>query len=490
MLDRLLRLMVVVGCLAAGWCANAADKPNVVIILCDDLGYGDVRVNNPASKVPTPSLDALANGGMRFTDAHTPSAVCTPTRYGLLTGRYCWRTRLTRGVLNGYSEHLIEPDRMTIADLMKNAGYHTACIGKWHLGMDLPKPPDGKGWDFAGKITNGPNACGFDYFFGVTASLDMPPYVFVENDGFSAPVIQRIEARPFPSYWRGGEIAEGFDHRAALDDLTDKATGYIAEQAKQDKPFFLYFPLTAPHKPTLPAERFTGKSGIGPYGDFVMQVDDVVGRVDKALKDVGVFDNTLVIVTSDNGSYMYRYDDDRNDHTDDDAIQGYRAATHTANGGWRGTKADIHEGGHRVFFALRWPGHVLEGSVDAVTISLVDVFATLASITGQELPDDAAEDSFSLMPVLAHAPLNKRAPVILHSANGTFAIRDGRWKLIAGSGSGGRGQPKSQPFDKPYQLYDMVKDPSETTNLIEQHPDIAAELEAKLKQIRESGRSR
>lgn len=471
--------------------AVAADTPNVVIVLADDLGYGDVRANNPQSKVPTPHIDALTAGGMRFTDAHTPSAVCTPTRYGLVTGRYCWRTRLTKGVLNGYSPHLIDPERMTIADLMKQAGYHTACIGKWHLGMDLPKQAGGKGWDFTGKVKNGPNVNGFDYFYGITASLDFPPYVYIENDRFTKPVTERIERKGFPSYWRAGELADGFVHRDALDHLTDRATAYINVQAKQDKPFFLYVPLTSPHKPTLPAERFAGRSGIGAYGDFIMQTDEVVGRIDKALKGAGVFDNTLVIMTSDNGSYMYRLGDDEKDHSDDDTIQAYRATTHTANHIYRGTKADIYESGHRVFFAARWPGKIRAGAEQKYLISLVDIFATLAAIVDQELPDDVAEDSHGFEMMLFEYPDEYAPPAkIMHSANGTFAIRWNNWKLIAGNGSGGREKPRGTPFGKPYQLYDLDADPSESNNLIEAHPEVAALLEAKLKEMREAGRSR
>lgn len=467
------------GCQAA---KPVGDRPNVVVILADDLGFGDIRCNNPKSPIPTPHLDALAAGGMRFTDAHTPSAVCTPTRYGLITGRYCWRSRLKRGVLNGYSAHLIDPDRYTIADLMKDAGYHTACIGKWHLGMDLPRNADGKAIDFTGTVANSPNVNGFDYFYGITASLDFPPYVYIENDQFTTPVTERIAKKGFPAFWREGELADGFVHREALDHITDKAVGYIKEQAEKDEPFFLYVPLTSPHKPTLPAERFEGKSGIGPYGDFIIQTDDTFGRIDRALADAGVKGNTLVIMTSDNGSYMYRYNDDREDHTDNDTIQGYRASTHTANHIFRGTKADIHESGHRVYFAARWPGVIEPGSVSGETVSLVDLFATLATVTGRDtLPVDAAEDSRSILPLLAGNPEDySRSPVIMHSANGTFAIRKGKWKLIAGSGSGGRGEPRSKPFDKPYQLYDLEADPSETTNLIEAHPSVAQSLDQML----------
>jgi len=494
---RLLTLLLAVLCMSLTACATAQPAqpdvpawPNVVIILADDLGYGDARCNNPDSTIPTPNLDALAAGGMRFTDAHTPSAVCTPTRYGLLTGRYCWRTRLTRGVLSGYSPHLIDPDRPTIADVMSSAGYHTAAIGKWHLGMDLPRG-QGNAIDDSAAVSNSPNVNGFDYFFGVTASLDMPPYVFIENDRFTAPLTGRVEAHGFPSYWRAGELAQGFVHRDALDQITERAIGYITDHAANGEPFFLYLPLTSPHKPTLPAERFVGRSGIGPYGDFVIQTDDVVGRIDRALADAGVRDSTLVIVTSDNGSYMYRLGEGERDHTDDDSIQAYRAQTHTANDIYRGTKADIYEAGHRVFFAARWPGVIEPGSVADQTVSLVDVYATLAEAVGQPLAQDAAEDSISMLSIMTgEAEDYARPPVIMHSANGTFAIRMGQWKLIASEGSGGREQPRGEPFGRPYQLYDLVADPSETTNLIEQHPEIAQRMEAMLEQIRASGRSR
>ena len=471
--------LVVLAALIGGCqAAERSDRPNVVIILADDLGYGDVRANNPNSPIPTPHLDALAAGGVRFTDAHSPSAVCTPTRYGLVTGRYCWRSKMKRGVLNGYSAHLIDPDRYTIADLMKDAGYNTACIGKWHLGMDMPKQADGKSWDWTGTINNGPNVNGFDYFYGITASLDFPPYVYVENDQFATPVTGRVEKKAFPAFWREGELGDGFVHRESLDHLTEKVVGYIAEHAGKDEPFFLYFPLTSPHKPTLPAERFVGKSGIGPYGDFIIQTDDVLGRVDQALQDAGVKDNTLVIFTSDNGSYMYRYSDDQPDHTDDDTIQAYRATTHTANHIYRGTKADIHESGHRVYFAARLPGTIEPGSVADRAVSHVDLLATLADLTGQDVPADAADDSYSMLPLmLGESDAHERAPVIMHSGNGTFAIRKGKWKLIAGSGSGGRGAPRSKPFDRPYQLYDLESDPSETTSLIEERADVARTME-------------
>ncbi len=467
--------------------------PNIVFILADDMGYGDVQALNPESRVPTPHLNRLAREGVVFTDAHSGSAVCTPTRYGVVTGRYCWRSRLKRGVLGGYSSHLIDPERLTVADVMKRSGYHTACIGKWHLGMDLPvSREDGKEViDHTVKIENGPNAYGFDYYFGVTASLDMPPYVFVENDHFPGPVTEQYEATRFPNYSRGGLMAAGFSHEKALDRLTEKAVGYIRQHSRGDKPFFLYFPLTAPHKPCLPAERFRGNTEQGDYGDFVTQVDWVVGQIDKTLKAEGIADETLLIYTSDNGSYMYKLRDGEVDHVAEPAVQGFDPENHRANYIWRGTKADIWEAGHRVPYLVRWPGVTKAGTRCDETICLTDLMATCAEIVGYDLPEDAAEDSFSIVSLLRSGKWRvPRAPVIHHSINGTFSLREGKWKMVFANGSGGREKPSGSPFKKPYFLFDLEKDPSETTNVIEEHPEVAQTLTERLEQIRSSGRSR
>jgi len=476
--------------------------PNVVIILADDLGYGDIRAYQPESPIPTPHLDQIAADGMRFTDAHSGSAVCTPTRYGLMTGRYCWRSRLKRGVLAGYSKHLIEPDRPTVASVLQQVGYHTACIGKWHLGMDLPR--EGKQMDWQGTIENGPNAVGFDSFWGVTASLDFPPYVWVENQSFTAPADQHFKGGGFPGYLRSGEIAEGFVHQQALDQITAKAVEYIGERAKTKQPFFLYLPLTAPHKPVLPAERFRGKSGIGPYGDFVMQTDWVIGQVDQALAKNGVKENTLVMMSSDNGSFMYRLDAAESpqqakkasaspqtsgqpaellDHSKDPTVQGFLSQTHRANGPLRGTKADIWDGGHRVPLLIRWPGKVEASSVCHQVVSLVDVMATCVEVAGATSPTGAAEDSHSLLPLMRGRSGWQREPVIQHSANGTFAIRQGKWKLIDGRGSGGRGKRTETDLDWNIQLYDMSDDRGERRNLAADQPEIVADLMAELRRL-------
>jgi len=493
-----------VGCLAGAWAlpgcrtlsagpARREKKPNIVFIMADDMGYGDIQALNPESRIPTPHFNKLAKEGMIFTDAHSGAAVCTPTRYGVVTGRYCWRSRLKRGVLNGYSSHLIDPERLTVADVLKQAGYHTACIGKWHLGMDLPvTKKDGKqAIDHTQKIENGPNALGFDYFFGVTASLDMPPYAFVENQRFVGPVTAHYDRTDFPNYSRAGLMAADFSHERALDQLTQKAVGYIEARSREKEPFFLYFPLTAPHKPCLPAERFRGKTDLGPYGDFVTQVDWVVGQIDDALKASGLTENTLLIYTSDNGSYMYRWREGEPDHIEKPSVQGFHPQKHQANYIWRGTKADIWEAGHHVPYLVRWPGVVRPGTTCAETICLTDLTATCAEVAGFALPTEAAEDSFSIVPLLKGEgwPV-PRAPVVHHSGSGMFALRQGKWKMVFGNGSGGRENPKGKPFQKPYFLFDMEKDPSETTNVIDEYPQVAQRLTESLERIRTTGRSR
>ena len=295
-------------------------NPNIIIILADDLGTGDVNCYNPKSKIPTPNLDKVADQGIRFTDAHTNSAVCTPTRYGIITGRYCWRTRLKRGVLNGFSGHLIDPDRTTIASLLKGQGYYTAGVGKWHLGMDFPK--DSNKVDYAGIIKNSPNVNGFDYFYGISASLDFPPYVYIENDRFTQVPTQKQEKLGFPRYLRSGDKAENFDFETAWENLLEKAE-HVIDTRPEDNPMFMYFALPSPHKPVWPDSRFVGKTELGAYGDFVHQTDYIVGRVVKKLKEQGIEENTLLMITSDNGSFMYRLNEDsEEDHLSNEGSTG------------------------------------------------------------------------------------------------------------------------------------------------------------------------
>ena len=448
-----------------GICVGAG-RPNVVFILADDMGTGDVRVLNPESKIATPNLDGLANAGMVFADAHSGSAVCTPTRYGVMTGRYCWRSRLKRGVLMGYSGHLIDPERVTVADVMAGAGYRTGVVGKWHLGLDWVKKDGGDEVDFTKRVGNHPGVYGFDASFLVPASLDMAPYVFVK-DGMpmAVPTLEQ-PALDFPDYVRKGPRMEGFEMDTALDRIVAEARSFIADGAGREQPFFLYLPLTAPHKPVTPHARFRGKSGLGPYGDFVMQVDDSVGRVLGALDEAGVKDETLVVFTSDNGSFMYGLDDGEKDHVDDPRVQGFHRGHHRANGGLRGTKADVWEAGHRVPFFVRWPGVVKAGGRCAVAVCLTDFFATCADVVGRGEKVGEGEDSFSLVPLLEGREGDfKRAPVVNHSASGMFAVRDGKWKLVAGNGSGGREKPRGKVFEKPYQLFDLEADMGEVNNL-------------------------
>ena len=470
---------------------DAARAPNIVIVLADDLGYGDVGYLNSQSQIPTPNLDTLAGQGMAFLDAHSPSAICTPTRYGLLTGRYAWRTRLTRGVLDGYDGPLIAPNRETLGSFLGATGYRTAVIGKWHLGLGFAKNALGE-FDFEEPIDDGPHTHGFDESYIIPASLDFPPYVYIRDGEITGFPLGQQSGMEFPRYMRAGELASDFDPADVLDELIRQATGFIQRQASDGSPFLLYLPLTAPHKPVWPAQRFEGTTELGPYGDFIVQVDAAVGDVMSALDQAGVDDSTLLIVTSDNGSFMSRLDrlDDR-DHTDDSTIQAYRAGNHTANHVYRGTKADIWEGGHRVPFFARWPGQIEPGSTREEVISLTDVFATVAEIVGKELPNNAAEDSFSLLPLLRGNPWARpRAAVTHHSIQGMFAIRDGRWKLVAGNGSGGREDPIGQPFERPYQLFDIASDPSEQSNVYDQHPAVAQRLERELERIRSWDRSR
>ena len=466
--------------------AAASSLPNIVVILADDMGYGDVAHLNSESPIPTPNLDGLASESMSFTDAHSPSSVCTPTRYGLLTGRYAWRTRLKQGVLTSTSLPLIESGRLTLGSLLQQSGYRTAIFGKWHLGLGLTR--NGGQIDFTQGVSDGPHTHGFDE--SLVISNWRPPYFWVRGGDVTGLPFGQQEASRFPRALAAGAKGSDFDPGTVLDTVGGKATDFIAEQADAEQPFFLYLPLTSPHKPVWPADRFVGRTAIGPYGDFIVHTDAIVGDVLDAIDEAGVRDTTLVFFTSDNGSFMYRRDVSRLDHTDNPQIQAYRETTHTANYVYRGTKADIWEGGHRVPFIVRWPGTIASGSEQSETICLTDILATIAEIVGTELPDDAGEDSFSLLPLLrGETPETSRPPVIHHSHRGMFAIREGRWKLVAGNGSGGRERPQGSAFGRPFELYDLEADLSETENVYDQHPGVAGRLEDLLEQIRSRGTS-
>jgi arylsulfatase A len=479
--------------LGAAACAAAPASPNLLFILADDMGIGDVSHLNPQSLWQTPHLDRLAREGMVFTDAHSSSGVCTPTRYTLLTGRHSWRTKLKRGVLQGYSPSLIEPGRLTLAGFLRQQGFITAMFGKWHLGLDWakvgPRPED---VDFSKPLGGGPKAHGFDRFFGISASLDMPPYVWIENDRVTLPPTGTVDDNPAPKMWRKGPISDDFRMEDVQPRLTEKTITFLEERAaaRDGRPFFAYLALAGPHTPTLPAPAFSGKTRT-PYGDFVMQIDADVGAILTALEKHDLASNTLVIFTTDNG-YAPAGD-----------IPRHRDLGHDSSGGFRGAKSDVFEGGHRVPFFARWPGVTPAGSRSSDLVGHLDVFATMAELLGVKLPEGAAEDSSSFLALLRGqpAPADRRDSLIHHSAEGEFAIRQGDWKLILAPGSGGWSpptrsptpwtQPKPDDFTglPPYQLYHLSTDPKETTNLAAKHPEQVRRLGRLLRETIERGRS-
>jgi arylsulfatase A len=476
--------------------AAGEKPPHMLVLFVDDMGYGDLSSYNSASRIPTPRIDALAREGMRFTDAHAPGALCHPSRYGLLTGRYPFRTDVSVWP----RQPLIEQDRMTIASLLQSHGYRTSMVGKWHLGFD-------ESGGYEARLPGGPVNRGFDTFFGIRASTDIPPYFYIRGDRATRPPTGTVAANSSSgwspiqgAFWRAGGIAPGLELVDVLPCFINESIQVIRDHAAEspERPLFLYLALPAPHTPWLPTARFAGKSGAGMYGDFVAMVDAEIGRVLDVLGETGMTENTLVIFASDNGPVWYDRDAER--------------FGHDSSGGLRGMKADAYEGGHRMPFIVSWPGKVAPGSVTGQTISFTDMLATFAAIVGDELPKNAGEDSFNLLPVLVGDwPEAKpvRPPVVSMSAQGMRAIQDGRWKLIEGPGSGGFADPQADPLaaadptsresnandpadrDRPEgQLYDLEADLAETTNLWHDHPDVVERLQSLLDEIDRSGRSR
>jgi arylsulfatase A len=476
---------------------NDQKKPNIIYVLADDLGYGDISSFNENGKIKTPYIDKMASEGMKFTDAHTSSAVCTPTRYGILTGRYNWRSRLKRGVLNGKSKALIPNNRSTVASILQKQGYQTAFIGKWHLGWDWAlkasevtpkKEADKKDFsylDFSKPVTNSPNDLGFDYAYGHCGSLDMPPYVYVENNQATEIPASDTENTGDYSWWRKGPTATDFVHEDVTPNFFRKAITYIEDKSKEESPFFLYLPLPSPHTPILPTEEWQGKSGLNPYGDFVMMVDSYMGELLDAVKKAGVEENTLIIFTSDNGcSPRANFEE-------------LAAKGHNPSAIYRGHKADAFEGGHRVPFVAKWPKKIKKGIISDETICTTDLMATCAEIAGYALADDEAEDSYSMIPLFEQQTFDKpfREATIHHSINGSFAIRKGDWKLIMCPGSGGWSFPRPKKDDKvistlpPIQLYNLKTDPAESKNLQAANPEKVDELKTLLTQYIVEGRS-
>ncbi len=490
-------------------CTKQPERPNIVLFLADDMGFGDPQSYVPNSKVPTPNIDKLAEEGTRFTDAHAPASVCTPTRYAILTGRYAWRTHLKRGVLGPYSFPLIEPGRLTLPAMLKEIGYSTACIGKWHLGMQwatknnsvLPEKwdrnHDQSQIDHSKKITAGPLTAGFDYYFGTNVP-NFPPYLFIENDKLIGnPSIPK----PDTIYGNPGMMLPGWKLEDILPTLTKKAVRYIDDYAKSQSgnPFFLYFASTAPHTPIVPAEEFQGKSEAGPYGDLVHQTDFTLGEIMKALERNDLKKNTLVIFTSDNGSPARA--GDLHLHGPDFHATGsvITKFNHNPNAPWRGMKADIWEGGHRVPFVVSWPAKTPANSLSREPICAVDIMAGIANILDYNLPHDAAEDSWDISGLFlgknAGVGANQdpvREAIVHHSGSGYFAVRKGKWKLIPQLGSGGWTKPNSINSEDTIvkgQLYDMDHDPEEQNNLWLEQPEKVEQLEALLEKYKSEGRS-
>ncbi len=482
-------------------------NPNVILVLADDLGIGDLSCYNPNSKLKTENIDSLAESGLRCTDAHASSALCTPSRYGLMTGRYNWRSRLKSHVLGGCSSHLIEDGRMTLGSFFKDRGYNTACVGKWHLGLDWELKAQGETYglseeelinkkvqkellyiDYNKPVQNGPKQFGFDYCFITPGSLDIPPYVYIENDMVSrhpteisgttafwpAKNTGTGKAIPYMSHWPNGPMAPDFKHGKVVPQSATKVLELIENYSEGSKPFFIYYPLHAPHVPCLPTPEFEGKSCLGPYGDMVLMIDDIVGRIVNKLSEKGNLDDTIIIFTSDNGS----------EHE-------FPAESHRSNYIYRGFKSDIWDGGHRIPYIIRYPSVIASGSVCRQTVCLTDLLATLAELFDTPLKDTEGEDSISNLSLWKGENSPVRTATVHHSGGGMFAIRQGKWKLELCPDGGGFSRPGAAKADKlpKIQLYDMDSDESEVNNLSDAYPQLVTELTKQLTAYVLNGRS-
>ncbi len=460
--------------------ASAQEKPNIVFIFFDDLGYGDISSLSSESKIQTPNIDQVASEGLSFLDGHCSAAACTPSRYAALTGRYSWRTELKQGVLGGFSPNLVESDRATVASVLKSSGYKTAMFGKWHLGMNWPVKDGEAGKnkmsleniDWKAPITGGPTSVGFDYYFGISASLDMPPYVYIENDRTTEVPDKMLSSADFPNsaFGRPGPGTSTWSNEAVMGDLTDRAIDYIKNHDKK-QPFYIYLPFNSPHSPHVPIKEFQGKSEVGKYGDFVIECDYHVGRVMKALKDSGINDNTLVLISSDNGPERNMY---RTRNT----------TGHDSSGKLLGAKRDNWEGGHRVPFIVSWPAVIKPGTTSDQVVSLVDWPATCAELASATYGADDLPDSFSFAAALRgeEIPGNNQRVYAYRSSKGDLAFRQGDWKLLTNAGSGGNTySDKSfgvefEAYSRTGQLYNIKEDPYEKKNLFDQNPEIVERI--------------
>lgn len=491
--------------------------PNIIIIFADDMGYGDVSALNPKAKTLTPAIDQMAETGLVFTEAHASASVCTPSRYGLLTGRYAFRNRVKGGNVGGFNRSVFDPERKTVGHLLKNAGFTTAAIGKWHLGFDwaplnedetphMDKNTKYSNVDYSKPIKYGPNHYGFDYSFIHPASLDIPPYLFLRNGQaiddqmiLSSDVYPlRLETTEYSwdkkhteegdiywdkgVWWRNGEMAESFRIEECLGDIVADGADFIERHVSEQKnnPFFLYLSLTGPHTPWVPEDQFKGKSSVDTYGDFILTIDNVVRTINDQVKHLGIAENTMVIFATDNGGYW----------PEEEII----LQQHNSNYGRRGQKGDIWDGGHRIPLVITWPSKISEPQQYDQLVSLTDLFATFADLTGQTMDNDSGEDSFSFLHVL-NGNLSKpvRSSMIHHTSRRFFAIREGDWKYIDMLGSGGFTHPSFidiEPGMPEGQLYNIKTDPLESTNLYFEHPEIVADLKYKIEEIKEAGHSR
>ncbi len=488
---------------------KAQEKPNIVFIFADDMGYGDVSALNPVAQTKTPEIDKLAGKGVTFTEAHASASVCTPSRYGLLTGRYAFRSEHAARGISGFHKPVVETDRETIASVLKRAGYTTACIGKWHLGLNWqtrdskePVLNEKTGYsnvNFNKKVTGGPNDYGFDYSFIHPASLDIPPYMFLRNHEVVDPdVVLTTDIYPTRQentefawdkkhtdenavywekgvWWRQGEMSRSFRMEDCHSEIVKEGVAFIDKQAKEnpEKPFFLYLPLTGPHTPWMPSEEFKGKSSVGLYGDFILNIDDAVKQIRNALMRNGIEENTMLIFSTDNGAYWPQ-----------EEIELY---AHDSNQGRKGQKGDIWDGGHRVPLIISWPAKIKEPFQYPHLVSLTDFYATVCDMTGQKPGDKQGEDSFSFWKVLdkkSFAPI--RRSMIHHSSGGFYSIRQDNWKYIEGLGSGGFSHPaKLTPakIGPKGQLYNLNDDVSEQYNLYLKYPEIVNKLSKSLEEI-------
>jgi len=466
--------------------AADAKLTNVIVILADDMGLDSVSAFNDKMGMKTPYIDQLAREGMSFTDAHSTSGVCSPTRYSVLTGRYNWRSRLKKGIVGRWERPLIKPQRLTLPEMFREHGYDTACIGKWHLGWRWPKKGGGfteklSQIDFTGSVRGGPCDHGFDYYFGDDVP-NWPPYAWRENDRVLGDLTSQMNAGAMVGVSAGPSVAN-WDFRAVLAEYSKRWAQYIRGRADKDRPFFLYAPMPSPHTPIAPHADFRGRSKVSEYADFLLQTDNAVGEMMRALKESNQSENTMVIFTCDNGTSPKAN------------FPQLDAAGIRLNENWRGWKADAYEGGHRVSFVVRWPGRIKAGSTSSQTITLADIMATCAEVVGHKLSPETAEDSVSLLGALrgknSTAPLHEA--VVHHSVSGHFAIRKGKWKLLLCRGSGGWSPPREAAAAKqklpPVQLYNLQEDPKETTNLQADRPELVSELTVALRGIVEQGRS-